>query len=156
MTERLNSFIKLVSLVGLLAFAFIDTQIYSQIPQPTCVCAECNKKCGTGHEKTCSSYSKKSSDGIKDMFEKSMTETASLDNFNVIIENGSSLNVTNKNGFAVKYSIEFDIKNKDEIVTYTCTDYLINLNTENLKLFTAVNDGVITRVMITSAVKAVD
>lgn len=38
--------------------AKIDEQKFAQIPEPNCVCAECNKKCGTGHETWCSSYRK--------------------------------------------------------------------------------------------------
>ena len=140
-------------MLGLLFIALIDTQIYSQIPQPTCVCAECNKKCGTGHEKSCSYYNKKSSDGIKDLFEKSASMTASMDNFSAVIDAGSSIIISNKNNFAVKYSLEFDVTANGEVVTYTCTDYSVNLNTQNLKLFSVLNNGVITRIMVTAAEK---
>ena len=27
-----------------------------QIPEPQCVCAECGRKCGSGHASTCSSH----------------------------------------------------------------------------------------------------
>lgn len=35
-----------------------EPMILAQIPEPNCVCAECGKKCGTGHETWCSSYRK--------------------------------------------------------------------------------------------------
>jgi hypothetical protein len=33
--------------------------VFSEAPEPNCVCAECNQKCGTGHASTCSSNPKK-------------------------------------------------------------------------------------------------
>jgi len=143
----------LMIMVCLLITTVINKQLYSQIPTPTCVCAECNKKCGTGHEKTCSSYSKKTSDAVKDMSEKSLSDAASMNNFAVAVDSGLFITVTNKNNFAVKYSFEYDIKNKDEVITYTGTDYSVKPNTEAMKLFTVVNDAVITRVLLTKAEK---
>jgi hypothetical protein len=32
---------------------------FSQAPEPKCVCAECGHPCGSGHAKTCSSYTAK-------------------------------------------------------------------------------------------------
>jgi heat shock protein HslJ len=48
-------------IVCLFLVSVANTYVYSQddyIPPPTCVCAECNKKCGTGHESSCSSANK--------------------------------------------------------------------------------------------------
>jgi len=65
--EKMKS--KIFSKPGFITLFFIclflisisNTFVYSQddyIPPPTCVCAECNKKCGTGHESSCSSANK--------------------------------------------------------------------------------------------------
>jgi len=33
--------------------------VFSEAPEPKCVCAECGYSCGSGHASTCSSSSKK-------------------------------------------------------------------------------------------------
>lgn len=142
-----------ILILFLLSTIIINTQLYSQIPVPNCVCAECNKKCGTGHEKTCSSYSKKSADGYKDIYEKSMSETASLDGFNIFTDSGKILKVTNKNDFEVKYSFEFELTENNTVITILCNNYTVKPNTISIALFTATENALITKILITEAVK---
>ncbi len=156
MKTRKNSFsINIfIIIIGLLVIGFTNTFVYGQeIPTPNCVCAECNKKCGTGHEKTCKYYNPKAQDGIKNLFEKSETDFASMENFSVYTDNGFYVKVTNKNNFAVKYSFEYDLKDKDTVITYTCTDYIVSANTVVLNLFTATNTTKVTRILVTAAGK---
>ncbi|MEO8514423.1 MAG: hypothetical protein ABI543_12755 [Ignavibacteria bacterium] len=146
-------FILSVIFLFLLLSGFSANQLYSQIPVPNCVCAECNKKCGTGHEKTCSSYSQKSTDSYKDPSEKSFSDIASLDGFNVIIDGGKILKVSNKNDFEVKYSFEFELTDKDRVTTIVCSNYFVKPNTSSLELFSATENAVLTKILITEAVR---
>ncbi len=153
-----NSELSILFTFGMLIFLLLSTgvfnnQLYSQIPEPNCVCAECNKKCGTGHETTCSSYSKKSSDGYKDINEKSISEIASLDGFEIFTDNGKILKVSNNNNFEVIYSFEFELTDKDQIISILCNNYTIKPNTLSINLFTATENAILTKILLTEVFK---
>jgi len=144
----------LIIIISLLFIGSANTFVYGQdVPKPTCVCAECGVKCGSGHLKTCKYYNPKSQDGIKDLFEKSMTEIPSLDNFSVYTDKGFYVKVTNNNNFALMYSFEYDLTDKDKVVTYICTDYVVSENTVASNLFTATESTKVTRILVTAAAK---
>lgn len=43
-----------VSVLGLIITT--PEPVFSQAPEPQCVCAECGYRCGSGHATSCSSY----------------------------------------------------------------------------------------------------
>ncbi len=45
----------LMALVILSATAISTLNVYSNPPEPKCVCAECGRPCGSGHASNCSS-----------------------------------------------------------------------------------------------------
>lgn len=146
-------FILTVIFFYLLSSGLSTNNLYSQIPVPNCVCAECDKKCGTGHEKTCSSYSKKSTDGYKDMSEKSISEKVVFEGLEIFTDNGKILKVTNTNDFEVRYSFEYDLTENGQVISITGNNYIIKPNSISINLFTATENAVITRVQITEAFK---
>ena len=45
----------LIALVMLSGLAISTVAVYSNPPEPKCVCAECGRPCGSGHASNCSS-----------------------------------------------------------------------------------------------------
>ena len=56
-SQVMKQYLFLLLIVGSLVLVGVSVA-KAEAPEPNCVCAECEKSCGSGHATWCSSYSK--------------------------------------------------------------------------------------------------